>query len=142
MSSVPFPVRRSLPAARLFQAGLLAAFGAAAANLLLYFIARTALGQEINVAAELGGVLGPAPVLIASAAAGLAATLGYLALHFFSQRPLYVFQGSVAAFALFSLVSPLTAAGVDGNSQLILTMMHFVAAAVVVGVLTRAARAD
>lgn len=141
MSSATFPTRRALPAARLFQAGVIATIGAAAANVLLYFIARAALGQEINVGAELGGVLGPAPVMIASAVAGLGATLVYIALHFFSERPLYVFQCIVAALALVALVSPLTAAGADSNSQLILSTMQFVAAAVSVGALTRASRA-
>ena len=120
------------PAGRLLRRGLLAAVLAAVANALVLVIASSLFGAVVVPPDE---VLTLGPVVAASAigAVGAAAVFGVVGR--FSRRPIRVFRVIALVVLLLSLV-PIPLQGIAGPSAGALALMHVLAAAIVVGVLT------
>jgi hypothetical protein len=120
------------PAGRLLRRGLVAAVLAAVANALVLVIASSLFGA---VVVPPGETLTLGPVIAASAigAVGAAVVLGIIGR--FSRRPIPVFRVIALVVLLLSLV-PIPLQGVAGPSAGVLALMHVLAAAIVVGVLT------
>ena len=129
-SNGPSSVR--VPAGRLLRRGLLAAVLAAVANALVLVIASSLFG---GVVVPPGETLTLGPVVAASAigAVGAAIVLGVIGR--FSGRPIRVFCVTALVVLLLSLV-PIPLQGIAGPSAGALALMHVLAAAIVVGVLT------
>ncbi len=120
------------PAGRLLRRGLVATVLAAVANALVLVIASSLFGA---VVVPPGETLTLGPVIAASAigAVGAAVVLGIIGR--FSRRPIPVFRVIALVVLLLSLV-PIPLQGVAGPSAGVLALMHVLAAAIVVGVLT------
>ncbi|PLS84115.1 MAG: hypothetical protein CYG60_19640 [Actinobacteria bacterium] len=110
----------------------MAAVLAAVANALVLVIASSLFGA---VVVPPGETLTLGPVIAASAigAVGAAIVLGIIGR--FSRRPILVFRVIALVVLLLSLV-PIPLQGVAGPSAGVLALMHVLAAAIVVGVLT------
>lgn len=123
-------------AGRLLRRGLLAAVLAAVASALVLVVWSSLFGAVVVPPDE---VLTLGPVVAASAigAVGAAVVLGVIGR--FSRRPIRVFRVTALVVLLLSLV-PIPLQGVAGPSAGALILMHVVAAATVVGVLTTAPR--
>ena len=143
MSSTSIARSERVALSRLWWAGLVAAVGAAVANILLFTIEKTLLGVPFVMPLQgPGSVPEPLPVgmvAIASAAPAIAATVLLAVLGRLVRRPVLVFQIIAVVFLLASLGGPLSLP-VDGATRLALIPMHVVAAAVIVGVLTTLGR--
>ncbi len=124
------------PVGRLLRRGLLAAVLAAVASALVLVIWSSLFGAVVVPPDE---VLTLGPVVAASAigAGGAAVVLGVI--DRFSRRPIRVFRVIALVVLLLSLV-PIPLQGIAGLSAGALILMHVVAAAVVVGVLTATPR--
>ena len=129
-SNGPSSVR--VPAGWLLQRGLLAAVLAAVVNALVLVIASSLFGAVVVPPDE---ILTLGPVIAASAigAVGAAVVLGVIGR--FSRRPIRVFRVTALVVLLLSLV-PIPLQEVAGPSAGALALMHILAAAIVVGVLT------
>ena len=123
-------------AGRLLRRGLLAAVLAAVANALVFAIASYLIGAVVVPPGE-ALTLGPVVAASAGGAVGAAAVLGVIGR--FSGRPVRVFRGIALVVLLLSLL-PIPLEGVTGPSAGALALMHVVAAAVVVAVLTATPR--
>ncbi len=117
---------------RLLRRGLLAAVLAAVADALVLVIWSSLFGAVVVPPDE---VLFLGPVVAASAigAVGAAVVLGVIGR--FSRRPIRIFRVVALVVLLLSLV-PIPLQGIAGPSAGALTLMHVVAATVVVGALT------
>ncbi len=124
------------PAGRLLRRGLLAAVLAAVASALVLVVWSSLFGAVVVSPDE---VLTLGPVVAASAigAVGAAVVLGVI--DRFSRRPIRVFRVIALVVLLLSLV-PIPLQGIAGLSAGALILIHVVAAAVVVGVLTTTPR--
>jgi hypothetical protein len=120
------------PAGRLLRRGLLAAVLAAVANALVLVIASSLFGA---VVVPPGETLTLGPVIAASAIGAIGAAVVFGVIGRFSRRPIRVFRVIALVVLLLSLV-PIPLQGVAGPSAGALALMHVLAAAVVVGVLT------
>jgi uncharacterized protein DUF6069 len=117
---------------RLFRVGVLAAVLSASANALVLVIASSLLGAVVippDGTVTFGQVVG-ASVTGAVGAAAIFAIIGR-----FTRRPIRLFWG-VAAVGLFLSFLPIALAGATGSSAGVLALMHVVAAATNVGLLT------
>ena len=123
-------------AGRLLRRGLLAAVLAAIANALVFAIASSLIGAVVVPPGE-ALTLGPVVAASAGGAVGAAAVLGVIGR--FSVRPVRVFRGLALVALLLSLL-PIPLEGVTGPSAGALALMHVVAAAVAVSVLTATPR--
>ena len=130
MSNGPFSVR--VTAGRLLRRGLLAAVLVAVANTLVLVIASSLFGAVV-VPPDETLTLGPVVAASAIGAVGAAIVLGIIGR--FSRHPIRVFRVTALVVLLLSLV-PIPLQGVAGSSAGALTLMHVLAAAIVVGVLT------
>ncbi len=124
-------------ARKLLWAGPLAGALAALANLVVLFAGQALVGQirlPLPPATEPQALpwvaVAAASFIPALAAAALLAGLGR-----FAPRPVFVFQVIAALFLLLSLAGPATLP-ISFAFQAVLTLMHVVAGAVTVGVLT------
>lgn len=131
---------------KLWWVGLVAAAGAAIANLILFLITR---GLGIPYAMPLQGpdaALEPLPasmVIIASAVPAIGATILLAILVKFLAQPIRVFWIITAVFLVISFAGPLTLpATVALSTKIGLTLMHVVAWAVIVGILTTLGREE
>src|SRR3712207_6043051 len=117
---------------RLFRVGVLAAVLSASANAVVLVIASSLLGAVVippDGTVTFGQVVG-ASVAGAVGAAAIFAIIGR-----FTRRPIRLFWG-VAAVGLLLSFLPIALAGATGSSAGVLALMHVVAAATNVGLLT------
>src|SRR5262245_12411912 len=125
---------------RLWWASLLAGLGATAANVVVYFIAAaagaippTVLVPTMNNPPAPLTVL---PVMFNSFVPALVAGVLLALLNRFVRRPVQVFRIVAAVVLLVSFANPLTIPAVPLAMIIALDLMHIVAAAIIVGVLT------
>ena len=136
VQNVPVRDEERVAWGRLVPAGLLAAFVAAAANAVVYLVASAAgaMPQDVVVNGQ-GPIVLPMvatmSVLGALAGAGVYALVGR-----FARRPVRVFRVVAAVALVLSFVGPFTIPGAPAAMVATLLLMHVVAAAVVVGLLT------
>ncbi len=120
------------PAGRLLRRGLLAAVLAAVASSLVLVVWSSLFGTVVVPPEE---VLTLGPVVAASAIGAIGAAVVFGVIGRFSRRPIRVFRVIALVVLLLSLV-PIPLQEVAGPSAGALALMHVLAAAVVVGVLT------
>lgn len=145
MTSVSMPSSRTerVASRRLPVAALVAAVAAAVGNLLLFFVAGAALANPLEI--QMGGPGSPVvplsatPIILTSTipafvAAGFLALLGR-----FTRRPFLIFQVVAVVFLVLSLGGPLSLP-VATSTKVVLSLMHVIAAAAIVGVLSRMGR--
>ena len=132
------------PISKLWWVGLVAASGAAIANLILFLITR---GLGIPYIMPLQGpdamleALPASMVVIASVVPAIAATILFAILGKFLAQPIRVFWIIATVFLVISLAAPLTLpAAVALSTKIGLTLMHVVAGATIVGILTTLGR--
>ncbi len=122
---------------RLWWASLLAGLGAAVANAVVYFI--TSAAGAIPNSVLIPGMNQPVTVILVILnsffPAILAAVLLAL-LNRFTRRPVRLFRIIAAVLLVISFVNPFTIPGAPLAMILALDVMHIVAAAIIVGVLT------
>ena len=114
----------------------MAAVLAAAANALVLVIWSSLFGAVVVPPDE---VLTLGPVVAASAIGAIGAAVVFGIIGRFSRRPVRVFRITALVVLLLSLV-PIPLQGVAGPSAGALILMHVMAAAIVVGVLTATPR--
>lgn len=128
---------------RLAWAALLAAFTAAVANVLVYFVA-SALGfipQSILISTAGGGSsLTVGMVATASVVGAFGAAIVFAVIGVFSRRPVRLFRTVALVVLVLSFATPLTVPGAPIAMILSMEIMHVVAWAVIVGLLTTLAR--
>ena len=122
-----------VPVGRLLRVGALAALLAANANALVLAIASSLMGAVV-IPPDETVTLGQ--VLVASVAGSVGAAVVFAVVGRFTQRPVRVFLGLAAAGLLLSFI-PIAVAGARGSSAGTLAVMHLVAAATNVGLLTK-----
>ena len=135
-SSTLAPLRRPL-----WQASLLAAALAAGANAVLFLIAsaRGAFPPDVLLP-RAGRPMTLEPIVVISAAAALGGGLVFAVLRRVTRHVVPVFVGLAALVLALSFVTPFQIEDAPVAMIVWLEVMHVVAAAVVVGVLLRAAR--
>ena len=121
---------------RALRGGVLAAVLAAVVNALVLVIWSSLFGAVVVPPDE---VLTLGPVVAASAIGAIGAAVVFGIIGRFSRRPIPVFRVIATVVLLLSLV-PIPLQGVAGPSAVALILMHVVAAATVVGVLTARGR--
>lgn len=124
------------PAGTLLRVGALAALLSASANAIVLATASSLFGPVVTVpgqAVTIGHVVG------ASAAGAVGAAVVFAVIGRFSRRPIMVFWGIAAVGLLLSFV-PIVLAGATGSSAGALALMHTIAAAINVWLLTRLGR--
>ena len=133
------------PLSKLWWVGLVAAGAAALGNLIFYFISR-GLGVSYLMPVEPGSTeLAPLPagiVIFASIVPAVAATFLYAILGKLVSRPVTVFWIISAIVLLLSMALPFVNLPdtVDSATVFALEVMHVIAAAAIVGVLTTLGR--
>jgi hypothetical protein len=136
-SMAPNPVALGrVPAGRLLRVGVLAAALSASVNALVLAIASSLLG---TVVIPPYGTLTFGQVVGASVAGAVGAAAIFAVISRFTRCPIRIFWG-VAAVGLFLSFLPIALAGATGSSAGTLALMHVVAAAINVGLLTTLAR--
>jgi hypothetical protein len=127
-----------IPARRLLRVGVLAAVFSAIANALVLALASSLFGPVVippNEAVTFG------QVTAASVAGAVGAAAIFAALGRFARRPIRAFWGVTAIGLLLSFL-PIALAGATGSSAGTLALMHVVAAATNVVLLTRSGRKE
>jgi Family of unknown function (DUF6069) len=122
---------------RLWWASLLAGVGAVVANALIYLIASAA--GAIPETVLIPGMNQPITmvlVILSSFFPAILAAVLLALLNRFTRRPVRLFRIIAAVLLLISFVNPLTIPGAPLTMILALDLMHIVAAAIIVGVLT------
>jgi hypothetical protein len=122
---------------RLWWASLLAGLGAVVANVLVYFIASAAGAIPGDVL--IPGMNQPVtviPVILNSFVPAILAAVLLALLNRFTRRPVRIFRIIAAVMLLISFANPFTIPGAPLTMILALNLMHIVAAAIIVGVLT------
>jgi hypothetical protein len=120
----------------LLRVGALAALLSASANAIVLAMVSSLFGPIVTVpdqAVTISQVMG------ASAAGAVGAAFVFAVIGRFARRPTLVFWGVAAVGLLLSFV-PIAVAGAAGSSAGALALMHTVAAAINVGLLTRLGR--
>ena len=122
---------------------LLAALTAAVANALVYFTA-SGLGflpQSVLVPTPSGEhPLTVAPVVVSSVVGAIGAAVVFAIIGLFARRPVRLFRIVATVVLVLSFATPLTIPGAPVAMILSLVVMHVVAWAVTVGLLTTMAR--
>ena len=121
---------------RVLRRGLLAGAFAAAVNALVLVIWSSLFGAVVVPPDE---TLTLGPVVAASAIGAIGAAVVFVIIGRFSRRPVRVFRITALVVLLLSLV-PIPLQGVAGPSAGALALMHVLAAAIAVGVLTTTPR--
>lgn len=126
---------------RLLGAGALAAVAAAIANVVVYYLA-SALGAmpDSVLNPQTGLPIGVTEVVTSTVVGAVGATIAFAIINLFARRPARVFTIVAAIVFLLSFATPFGIPGVTVSMTLALYVMHAVAAAIIVWVLTRAAR--
>jgi hypothetical protein len=125
-----------VPAVRLLRVGALAVVLSAGVNALVLAISSSLFGPVVippDEAVTIGQVMG------ASAAGAIGAAIVFAAVGRFTRRSTFVFWRIAAVGLLLSFI-PIALAGATGSSAGTLALMHVVAAATNVGLLTRLGR--
>ncbi len=140
----PTPAER-VATGKLWQAGGIAAVSAVVANLIFWFVITRVLQMELMVFAQGPGTpLMPVTagmVILTSAVPAIGATILLAILDKFVTRPFRVFQIVAVVFLLLSLGGPFSLpAEVPVSTKVILSVMHGIAAAAIVGVLRKYGR--
>ena len=135
-NSTAIPTER-IALGRLWWASLLAGIGAIVANVLIYFIASAAgaIPQSVLIPGMNQPITVVLVILNSFVPAILAAVLLAL-LNRFTRRPVRIFRIIAAVLLVLSFANPLTLPGAPLAMILALDLMHIVAAAIIVGVLT------
>jgi hypothetical protein len=123
-------------AGRLLRVGMLAAIFSAVANALVLAVASSRFGPVVRPPDE---VVTFGQVMAASVAGAVGAAVIFAVICRFTRRPVRLFWGIAAVGLLLSFL-PIALAGVTGPSAGTLALMHVVAAATNVGLLTALAR--
>ena len=118
---------------RLLRVSALAALLSASANAMVLTIASSLLGAVVIPPGE---TVTLGQVLAASVAGSIGAAVVFAVVSRFARRPVRVFWGIAAVGLLLSFV-PIALAGANGWSAGTLALMHAVAAATNVGLLTK-----
>ena len=126
-----------ISAGRLLQVGVLAAVVSAIANALV--LALSSLFGPIIIPPDETVTIGH--VTGASAAGALGAAVVFASVVRFTRRSIFVFWGIAAVGLLLSFI-PIALAGATGSSAGTLALMHVLAAATNVGLLTRLGRKE
>lgn len=130
---------------RLLWLAPVAALAAAGANGLVYFVA-SALGfisQDLLISTPGGEApLTIAPVVISSIVGALGAAAVFAIIGLFARRPVRLFRIIAAVVLVLSFATPLTIPDAPVSMILSLEVMHVVAWAVIVGLLTTLARQE
>jgi hypothetical protein len=126
-----------ISAGRLLQVGVLAAVVSAIANALV--LALSSLFGPIIIPPDETVTIGQ--VMGASAAGALGAAVVFASVVRFTRRSIFVFWGIAAVGLLLSFI-PIALAGATGSSAGTLALMHVLAAATNVGLLTRLGRKE
>lgn len=121
---------------RLVPAGLLTALVAAAANAVVYLVAAAAGAMPPDVVVNGQGAMTLTMVVTTSAFGAVAGTAVYALVGRFVRRPVRVFRIVAAVALVLSFVGPFTIPGAPAAMIVTLLLMHVVAAAVVIGLLT------
>jgi hypothetical protein len=122
---------------RLWWASLLAGLGAVVANVLVFFIVSAA--GAIPDTVLIPGMNQPItvmPVILNSFVPTILAAVLLALLNRFTRRPVRSFRIIAAVLLLLSFANPFTLPGAPLSMILALDLMHIVAAAIIVGVLT------
>lgn len=135
-NSTAIPTER-IALGRLWWASLLAGIAAIVANVLIYFIASAAgaIPQSVLIPGMNQPITVVLVILNSFVPAILAAVLLAL-LNRFTRRPVRIFRIIAAVLLVLSFANPLTLPGAPLAMILALDLMHIVAAAIIVGVLT------
>ncbi len=122
---------------RLWWASLLAGVVAAAVNAVIYFIASAAgaIPQTVLVPG-LNQPITVVLVILNSFVPAILAAVVLALLNRFARRPVRLFRIIAAVLLVISFANPLTIPGAPLAMILTLDLMHIVAAAIIVGVLT------
>lgn len=125
---------------RLVPVGLLAAVATAVVNTAVYFIAARGgvITQDVVVNGQ--GPITPPMIAAASVFGAVAGTIVYAVVGRFVSRPVRVFRVIAAVALALSFIGPLTIPGAPAAMVATLLLMHGIAAAVIVGLLTTLAR--
>ena len=126
---------------RLLWAGPLAAFAAAVANAVVYFVAYGLGAMPQDFVIEGSGPITLAPVVVSSLIGAVGAVLVFVIVALLAQRPIRTFRIVAAVVLVLSFATPLTIPGAPLSMVLALEFMHVVAAVVIVGILTTLVRA-
>ena len=122
---------------RLWWASLLAGVGAAVANTLIYLIASAAGAMPQSVLVPgINQPIGPMPVILNSFVPAILAAVFLALLNRFTRRPVRIFRIVAVVVLVVSFVNPFTIPGAPLAMILVLDLMHVIAAAIIVGVLT------
>ena len=128
---------------RLPLAALLAALAAAVVNALVYFVASGLGFIPRSVLIPLASGQAPltvGPVVITSVIGAIGAAIVFALIGLFARRPVRLFRIVAAVVLVLSLVGPATIPGAPVAMMLSMEVMHVVAWAVSVGLLTTLAR--
>ncbi len=143
MSAPPRAAVERITTGRLWHTGVLAAALATAAGVVI-----RAIGVAVGAVPASYQMLQPAPVIAISVAAALVATGLLAALARWARRPLRTFRIIALVGLLLSFGGPLQAGAgmmqggaIGGTTVATMLVMHVVAAAIIVGLLTTRGRA-
>ena len=127
---------------RILRAGAIAAVGAVLANVLVYFVA-SALGwmPATYINPQLGRPIEISEVAGSTLMGALCATVLFALLARFTRRPVTIFRIVAGIVLLLSFATPFSLVGAPLSLILTLEVMHVLAAAIIVGVLTTRASA-
>jgi hypothetical protein len=124
---------------RLWWASLLAGLGATLANVVVYMIASAAgaIPQTVLIPTMAEPMpITVVPVIINSFVPALVAGVFLALLNRFTRRPIRIFRIISAVLLLLSFANPFTIPGAPPAMIIALNLMHVIAAAIIVGVLT------
>jgi Family of unknown function (DUF6069) len=127
-----------IPADRLLRVGVLAAVFSAIVNALVLAVASSLFGPVVIPPDE---TVTFGQVVAASVAGAVGAAVVFAAVGRFTWRPIRLFWGIAAVGLLLSFI-PIALAGATGSSAGTLALMHVLAAATNVGLLTRLGRKE
>jgi hypothetical protein len=137
-NSTAIPAER-IALGRLWWASLLAGLGATVANVVVYLIAAAAgaIPQTVLVPTfDQPTPITVVPVIINSFAPALVAGVLLALLNRFARRPVRVFRVIAAIALVLSFANPFMIPGAPLVMIIVLNLMHVIAAAIIVGVLT------
>ncbi len=134
-----------VPIGKLWRVGLTAVVGAALANLVFFLITKNVFGVPYII--PMGGPSGPLTslpaviIIMFNVVPAIGATILLAVLGKFLSRPLRVFWIISIVVFLISFMLPLTLpSSVATSTKIGLSLMHIIAAPVIIGVLTRLGR--
>jgi hypothetical protein len=129
------------PLSRILVAGLVAAVAAAAANVIVFFIA-SALGAmpQTYLVPAAGQPIGIMQVVSSTVIGAVGATIVFAIIARFARQPIRLFRIVSVVALILSFGTFLGLSGAPVSLVMTLALMHIVAAVVIVGVLTTMAR--